>query len=82
MFQGKVVEKIHYIFMNFPCENPAVCEIQHYVQPDGPGMTVLHGACAFHTQNMQYLLLLHGNNGYTNPPQCYIYTYTACLLPK
>ena len=24
---------------------------------------------------MQYLLLLHGKNGDTNAPQCYLYTY-------
>jgi hypothetical protein len=27
---------------------------------------------------MYYLLLFHGNNGYTKAPQCYVYTYTAC----
>jgi len=26
------------------------------------------------------LLLFHGNNGYVNAPQCYIYMYTACLV--
>jgi hypothetical protein len=25
-----------------------------------------------------YLHCLHGNNGYANTPQCYVYTYTAC----
>jgi hypothetical protein len=24
-----------------------------------------------HTQNMEYLLLFHGNSGYPNAPQCY-----------
>jgi hypothetical protein len=33
-----------------------------------------------HTQNMYYLLLLQGNNGYANAPLCYVYTYTACLV--
>jgi hypothetical protein len=23
-------------------------------------------------------MLLHGNNGYANAPQCYVYTYIAC----
>jgi hypothetical protein len=26
------------------------------------------------------LLLLHGNNGYTNAPQCYVYKFIACLV--
>jgi len=25
------------------------------------------------TQNTQHLLLLHGSNGYTNVPKCYLY---------
>jgi hypothetical protein len=29
---------------------------------------------------MQYLLLLHGNNGYTNAPQFYVYTTLPTLL--
>jgi hypothetical protein len=29
---------------------------------------------------MQYLLLFHGNYGYANAPQCYVYTYIACLV--
>ena len=29
---------------------------------------------------MQYLFLLLGNNGYANAPQCYVYTYIACLV--
>jgi hypothetical protein len=30
-----------------------------------------------HTQNMLYLVLLHGNSGYAIAPQCYVYTYIA-----
>jgi hypothetical protein len=26
------------------------------------------------------ILILHGSNGYTNVPQCYVYTYFACLV--
>jgi len=33
-----------------------------------------------HTQNMYYLLLLHGNNSYANVPQCYVYKNIACLV--
>jgi hypothetical protein len=29
---------------------------------------------------MQYLLLFHGNNGYTNVHQYYVYTYIVCLV--
>ena len=28
---------------------------------------------------MQYLLLFHGNNDYTNAPVCYVHMYIACL---
>jgi len=31
---------------------------------------------------MQYLLLFHSNNDYTNAPQCYVDTYTACLVTE
>jgi hypothetical protein len=31
-------------------------------------------------QNMSYLLLLQGNDGYANAPRCYVYTYIACLV--
>jgi len=27
-----------------------------------------------------YFLLLHGNNGYTNAPQCYVTRYTDCIF--
>jgi hypothetical protein len=33
-----------------------------------------------HTQNMKYLLLFHGTNGYAKAPQCYVHKYIACLL--
>jgi hypothetical protein len=33
-----------------------------------------------HIQNIYYLLLLHGNNGDANAPQCDVYTYTACVV--
>ena len=31
---------------------------------------------------MQYVLLFHGNHGYSNAPQFYIYTYIASLFDK
>ena len=30
--------------------------------------------------NYSYLLLFRGNNGYANAPECYVYTYSACLV--
>jgi len=33
-----------------------------------------------HTHNMLYLLLFHGNNGYTNTLECYVYMYITCLV--
>jgi hypothetical protein len=32
------------------------------------------------TQNMEYLLLLRGRNGYANAPHYYVYKYIACLV--
>ena len=32
-----------------------------------------------HTQNVQYLLLIHSNSGYANAPPYYVYTYITCL---
>jgi hypothetical protein len=29
---------------------------------------------------MQYLLLIHGKNGYADAPKCYVYTYIASLV--
>jgi hypothetical protein len=33
-----------------------------------------------HTQNMYYLLLSHGNNGYANATQCYVIRILPVLL--
>ena len=33
-----------------------------------------------HTQNMQYFLLLHSDNGYAYVPQFFDYFYIACLV--
>jgi hypothetical protein len=35
-----------------------------------------------HTPNIQKLLLFHGNNGYTNAPQCYIMCTVSVMLDK
>jgi len=32
------------------------------------------------SHNMLYLLLFHGNNGYTNMLECYVYMYITCLV--
>ena len=33
-----------------------------------------------HAQNIDHLVLFHGNNDYAKAPQCYIYKYTASLV--
>ena len=33
-----------------------------------------------HTQNMYYLLLFSGNNGYMKASQCYVICYTVCIV--
>jgi len=74
----------HFTFNNaFFSENRAVYEImcKNIVKPEIPQMTIwlMRIACwictATNTQNMQYLLLLHCNNGYTKAPQCF---HVAC----
>ena len=35
-----------------------------------------------HTQNMQHLLLLHRNNGYSKETECYVYKYIAVLVSR
>ena len=88
MFHTKALEKIKInisrsvtFFSSF--ENRPVCEImcKNIAEPDKPQMTIEYGSCALHagylrlqthTQNMQYLLLFHANNGWTNAPQCYV----------
>jgi hypothetical protein len=49
------------------------------MEPERPQMTLEYDACALragqrrlHTQNMQYLLLVHGSNGFSNAPRYYI----------
>jgi len=73
MFQTKAAEKIKktpYILKFFFLENRGVYEImwKYIVQPDRPQMTIQYGACALHagylrvqthTQNIEYILLLH-----------------------
>jgi hypothetical protein len=44
------------------------------------GMTKRQLTLQTPTHNMLYVLLFHGNNGYANAPQCYVYTYIACLI--
>jgi hypothetical protein len=82
MFQTEVVEKIktHFTFNNFfPKIEPFMTMWNNNLEPIRPRMTI--GAWALHdgylrlqthTHKMKYLLLLHGKNGYTNTPQCYV----------
>jgi hypothetical protein len=73
MFRIEVVEEIKtfYVFDLFP-QNQAVYELmwKNKVQPDRPKTR---------NQNMEYLLLFYGNNGYANAPVLR-YWYTACLI--
>jgi hypothetical protein len=83
-------QNIQFMFNNFFSENRAVYEKmwENIVEPGTPHMTIwcLRIACWIrkatntHTQDMQYLLLSHCNNGCTNALQCYLYTYIACLV--
>jgi hypothetical protein len=79
------------MFNKFSSENCAVYEIMRIntEEPDRPQMAIKYGARALyagylrlqtHIQNMQYALLVHGNNGYANEPQCYVHMHTACLV--
>ena len=74
--------------MTFP-ENCAVYEImwKNIVELDRPQMTIWHMGIACWipkatntTQNMQYLFLLHCNNGNAKASQCYVYRYIACRV--
>jgi len=85
MLQTEFVEKnpnTHFIFNNFCLKNPAVCEImwKNMVEPDRTQMIVwrMRSACRIpkathtHTRDMQYSLIIHGNKGFVNAPQCYV----------
>jgi len=55
------------------------------VELDRPQMTIwrMNTACwtpkATNTHSEYVILLFHGNNGYANASQYYLYTYIACL---
>ena len=58
---------------------------ENVVERDRPQITIwrTHFSCCTtmtttHTENMWYLWLVHGNNGYANAPQ--FYTYFACRV--
>jgi len=83
MYQTKLVEKIKtHILCSilYFSENCAVFEMwENMVEPGRPQMTIWRSRIALgyprletRTQNMQYLLLFHCNNGYTNEPLCYV----------
>ena len=53
--------------------------VYNVLEPGRPQMTIwrISFTCLYlrlqtHTENMQYLLLFHCNNGCTNAPQCYV----------
>ena len=68
---------------------------KNMVQPDTPQKTMIHSmehmqfayritkaTKQTHTHNIQKLSFFHGNNGYTNAPQCYIMCTLSVLLDK
>ena len=68
-------------------ENRAVYEIcvKNMVQSNRPHRTILYVACKVHAWELRLQTpaqntLLHGNSGYANAPQSYVYTYTARLV--
>ena len=46
-----------------------------------------HAHCMLGNHSYKHALItlltyiFHGNNGYANAPQIYVYRYTACLIP-
>jgi hypothetical protein len=77
------------MFSNFFFENRAVCEIiwKNIAERGRPQMTIwrmrLHigyPRLQTHTQNVYDLLIFHGNNGCTNAPQYYLYSFIARLV--
>jgi len=80
----------HFMCITFFPENRAVYEImwKNIVQPGRPQLTIQYGACPMHagyprleirTANMQYLLIFHGNKGYSTEPQYYAIRRVYCL---
>jgi hypothetical protein len=69
----------------FP-ENRAAYEIMwtNTIQQDWPQIAIMirrmRVACWVTKPKNIHLLLFHVNNGYANAPQCYVYTYIACLI--
>jgi hypothetical protein len=84
-------QNTHFMFNNLFLETRAVYEKmwKSMVESDRPQITIQYGACFAcwitkatdtHIQNMQYLLLFHGNNDYTKALQCYVIRKLPILL--
>ena len=80
---GSCVENQNTFFSHFS-ENRVVCEIM-WKNMVWTGHRRECGACRVakatdtHTRKIcSTWLLFHGNDGYTNAPQCYVYMYIAC----
>ena len=90
MFQTKVVEKIKtHTLCSFFSKIVPVMRKYGKLKYSQTGHRWQHGTSALrdgyvslktHTQNMQYLLLCHCNNGCTNVPQCYVIRILPVLL--
>jgi len=76
-------QNTHFMLKNFSfSENRAVDEImwKNVVESDRSQTVIQYSACALHAgylklqtrkQNMEYLLIIHDNNGYENAPKFY-----------
>jgi hypothetical protein len=84
-------QNIYFMFCNKKKEKRAIYKVmwQNLVRPNRPQTTVKYSTCALHfgqvrlqthSQNMKYLLLFHGNNGYANANSILRYTYIASLV--
>jgi hypothetical protein len=93
MFQTKVVEKIKTHILSpitfFRLSYRLLYNVEKYgtarQATDDNIIRRVHLACwitkatVTHSE-YEMLILLHANNGHAKTPQCYVYTYIACLV--
>ena len=90
-------QNTHFVFNNFFSRKYFICEMwENMVDPDRPQKTICYCECVLHdgylrlqthTQNIQYLLLFHGNSGSSNAPPYYVKhlgyaNYRSTLIPS
>ena len=77
-------QNTHFMFNNFSFENRFFYKVKwkNMAHPDRSQMPTIEGYT--HTQNTEYLLLLHGNNGFAKGSECcvmlhrFIYPHRLC----